>query len=104
MARQTVSSWERNFFTPKGHSLAALAKALKTSIDFFMEDDAVESDPERPLAPDEWSAPPTLELSRIAQVYDHARWYAPITPAHVRAEAVRLLKLTIEALENVDEG
>ena len=24
VARQTVSSWERNFFTPKGQSLAAL--------------------------------------------------------------------------------
>ena len=54
-------------------------------------------------APDERDAPPTLELARIAQVYDHARWYAAITPPHVRAEAVRLLKLTIEALEDVDE-
>lgn len=105
VARQTVSSWERNFFTPKGHSLAALAKALKTSIDFFMEEDVIEIDPERPAAPtpSEWTAPPTLELSRIAQVYDHARWYAAITPPHVRAEAVRILKLTIEALENVNE-
>ena len=54
-------------------------------------------------APDERGAPPTLELAQIAQVYDHARWYAAITPPHVRAEAVRLLKLTIEALENVNE-
>ena len=92
-----------SYFTPKGHSLAALARALDTSLDLFMEEDVIESGRPAAPAPDERDAPPTLELARIAQVYDHARWYAAITPPHVRAEAVRLLKLTIEALEDVDE-
>ena len=107
VARQTVSSWERNTFAPKGPSLAALAKALRTSMDFFIEGRVDESDADRPDAgPFVWAldAPTTLELARFAQVHDHARKFAHTAPPDVRAEAVRILELTIEALRTEGQG
>ena len=106
VARQAVSAWERNFFVPKGKSLMVLSRALKAPLSFFVEEETAKAPSEGPSSLIQETlptdAPLAFELAPFAHLYDYTQTRAHTARRGSRAEAIRILKLTINELEKAD--